>query len=623
VIRVTLRGLWARRWRVALTGFAAVVGVAVVAGALIISDTADRSGSTEEVDLVRTIMLLAGGVAVLVGTFIVNLTMSVTIAQRTRELGLLRCIGADQRQLRRSVLLEALVVGVLAALAGLAAGYGVAMALRAVINTGFQGDLPGDGLVLSARTVFTVFAVACVPMVLSALVPARRAGRVAPVAALHDVVPSVGRLRTWRIVAGVLTLAVAFGTLPVAVATRQGLLLLPGAALTLVGVRLLGPLFAGRLAEVVGVPLRGAVGELGRRNAARSPDRTAATASALMIGLALLTLVNVIFASIEAAVLDDYHRDRVDFQVWKGGPDPTVSRAAPMDPRVIGRLRGLPELSAVVTVDCVAADDQGEMFCAADPGQLARVVDLDITQGSHTAVSAGGVAVSERSGRPLGATMHVGHADLTVTAVYHVTDNFNAYLLSPADFARIGGDPEPMTALTQVAPGVDKRAARSAVVSAVAGFPGVDVHDRAEFHEHDLAQFRDASAVYRALTGLAALMGLFGVATTLALSIVERRRELGLLRAVGMQRRQLRSMVRAEGVIVALVGAALGLIVGILFGWAAAGVLAHSSQPTRFTLPIGALAVLLPLVVAAGLLAAAVPARLAARVDVLRAVTAE
>jgi putative ABC transport system permease protein len=568
-------------------------------------------------------MLLAGGVAVLVGAFVVNLTMSVTVAQRTRELGLLRCIGADKRQLRRSVLLEALIIGVLAGLAGLGAGYGVAAALRALINTGpFQGHLPGSGFVLSVRTVIAAFAVACLPMVLSALAPARRAGRVAPVAALHDVVPAAGRVRAWRVVAGVLALAAGFATLPIAVTTWQGLLLLPGAALTLVGVRVLGPLFAGRLAGVVGAPLAGVVGGLGRRNAARSPDRTAATASALMIGLALLTMVSVVFASVQGAVLADYHRDHADFQVWKGGPDPTVSRAARMDPEAVRRLRTLPELSAVVTVDCVA-DDKGESFCAADPTQLARVVDLEITRGSRTAVSAGGVGVSERSGRPLGATLRVGHADLTVTAVYRATDNFNNSLLAPADLDRIGGDTYPMTALTRVAPGVDKRAARSAVVNAVAGFAGVEVVDRAEFHEHDLAQFRNAGAVYRGLTGLAALLGLFGVATTLALSIVERRRELGLLRAVGMQRRQLRSMVRAEGLIVTLVGAALGLTVGILFGWAAARVLAHSSQPTRFTLPLGTLAALVPLVGVAGLLAAAVPARLAARVDILRAVTTE
>ncbi|GIJ45355.1 hypothetical protein Val02_22410 [Virgisporangium aliadipatigenens] len=622
MIRVTLRGLRARGWRALLTGLTAAVGVAIVVGTLMVGDTADRSGGSEGVDLVRTIMLLAGGVAVLVGGFIVNLTMSVTVAQRTRELGLLRCIGADRRQVRRSVLLEALAVGVLAAAAGLAAGHGVAVVLRAAVDAGpFQGDLPAGGSVLSGRTVVAAFAVGCLPMLLSALAPARRAGRVAPVAALREVAPSAGRMRPRRIGAGALALAVGLAALPLAVATRQGLLLLPGAASTLLAVRLLGPLFAGRLADVLGAPLRGVVGGLGRRNAARSPDRTAATATALMIGLALLTLVSIVFSSIEKAVLNDVHRDHVDFQVWAGGPDPTVRRAAPMDPEAVRRLRALPELSAVVTVDCVATG--GATFCAADPAQLARVVDLEFSAGSLAAVTSGGVAVSDRDGRAPGATLRVGDADLTVTAVYRATDNFNAALIPSAELARIGGAPYPMTALTRVAPGVDRGAARSAVARATAGFPGLDVHDRAAFHAHDLAQFRNAGRVYRALTALAAVLGLFGVATTLALSIVERRREFGLLRAVGMGRRQLRAMVRVEGVLIALVGAALGLTVGVLFGWAAAAVLAHSSQPTRFTLPVGALAAIVVLVTAAGLLAAAVPARLAARVDVLRAVAAE
>jgi ABC-type lipoprotein release transport system permease subunit len=523
MIRVTLRGLLARGWRAALTSLAAVVGVAVVAGTLMVSDTADRRGTTEELDIVRQVMLLAGGVAVLVGAFVVNLTMSVTVAQRTRELAMLRCIGADNRQLRRSVLLEALLLGVLAVLAGLAAGFGVAVALRALINTGpFPGHLPGPGFVLSARTVVAAFAVGVLPTVLSALAPARRAGRVAPVAALHDLEPSTGRMRARRIVAGAVALAGGLAALPLAVVTRQGPLLFPGAALTLVGVRLLGPLFAGRVADTVGVPFRGVVGGLGRRNAARDPDRTAATASTLMIGLALLTLVNVLFASVERPMLDAYHRDHADFQVWTAGDDPDVSQ--PTDPEAIRRLRAVPELSSVVVVNCIDNEAKAGVECAVDPVEVGRVVDLEI-------------------------------------------------------------------------------------------------HD--EFHEHDLDQIRGAGAIYRALTGLAALVGLFGVASTLALSVVERRRELGLLRAVGMQRRQVRSMVRAEGVIVALVGAALGLAVGTLFGWAAAEVLSHSSQPTVFTLPVGTLAACVPLVALAGMLAAAVPARLAGRVGVLRAVTTE
>jgi putative ABC transport system permease protein len=623
MIRVTLRGLLAHGWRAALTSLAAVVGVAVVAGTLMVSDTADRRGATEELDVVRQIMLLAGGVAILVGAFVVNLTMSITVAQRSQELALLRCVGADKRQLRRSVLLEALLLGLFAALAGLVAGFGVAVALRALINTGsFPGHLPGPGFVLSTRTIVAVFAVGVLATALSALAPARRAGQVAPVAALHAPAPSAGRMRNWRIVVGMLALAGGLAMLPIAVATWQGPLLVPGAALTLLGVRLLGPLFAGRVADTVGVPFRGVVGGLGRRNAARSPDRTAATAATLMIGLALLTLINVLFASVERPMLDDYHRDHTDFQVWTAGADPYVSRTRPTDPEVIRRLRVLPELSSVVVVNCFDNTANGAV-CAADPAEIARVVDLEIVHGSLTDLSIGGVGVSEESGYTLGAALPVGGASIPVKAVYRANGNFDNYLMTPTVLARTAARTYPGNALLRVASGVDMGAARGAVLREVASFPDVEVHDRDEFHEHDLDQIRGAGAVYRTLTGLAALVGLFGVASTLALSVVERRRELGLLRAVGMQRRQVRSMVRAEGVIVALVGAALGLAVGTLFGWATAEVLSHSSQPTVFTLPIGTLAACVPLVALAGLLASAVPARLAGRVGVLRAISTE
>lgn len=598
MIRVTLLGLLARGWRAVLTSLAAVVGVAVVAGTLLVGDTADRAGSTAELDLVRQIMLVAGGVAVLVGAFIVNLTMSVTVAQRTRELALLRCVGADNRQVRRSVLVEALIIGVLAAVAGLAAGYGVAAALRALINSGpLPGELPGRGFVLSARTVLAVFAVGCLTTVLSALAPARRAGRVAPVAALRDAAPPPGRLRVRRVVSGGLLLAAGLGALPVAVATDQGPLLFPAAALTLIGVRLVGPFVAGRLADGLGAPFRGVAGGLGRRNAARSPERTAATASALMIGLALLTLVNVLFASAERPMLDNGKRDRADFQVWTAGHD--SGRSTPSDPAMVRRLRALPQLSAVVTIDCVDDAGRGGQICAADPGQFPHVRELNVVQGSLAAVTAGGVGVSEDQGRPVGSRMRIGGAELTVRAVYRRTGSFDDYLMRPADLARVGGEPYPVTALLRVAPDVAPGDARPAVVAAVSGLPAVEVHERSELHEQDLAQLGSARAVYRTLTGLATLVGLFGVVSTLALSIVERRRELGMLRAVGMQRRQVRSMIRVEGVIVALVGAAFGLAVGVAFGWAATRVLADSSLPTAFMLPVGTLAACVPLVAVA------------------------
>jgi putative ABC transport system permease protein len=638
---LTVKGMLAHWRRALLTGMATVVGVAIVSGTLIVSDTADRLGSGDsDLDIVRQVMLIAGGVTLLVGTFIVNLMMSVTVAQRTRELGLLRCIGASTSQLRRSVLLESLLTGAVNALAGLLLGFGVASALRALINTGtFAGQLPGHTFTLTPRTVIAVLIVGCVATVLSGLGPARRAGRVAPVSALLELPPAPGRRRRMRMVAGTLVLGAGLAALPVAVATGQGPLILAGAALSLTGLRLLGPLLAGRLASAAGRPVASALrmpGVFGRLNAVRNPERTAATASALAIGLALLAFITILSASAKAPLLREYARDRADFQLWpaasqEAGNQKPGPRGEPMNPAIVARLRALPEVAAVVPVHCVPGTRTDQRaVCAADPATIAEVKDLEMVNGSLADLGPGALGVSQRDATAAGwttgsaVTIHAagGSRAFTVKAIYSTTTTFGTYLMAPADLAQLGAGATTPTVYIRAA-AADPAAARAAVARIAADYPGVEIHDRAEFHQPDIKQINNATAIYRALTALAALVGLFGIVGTLALSIVERRRELGLLRAVGMQRRQMRSMIRAEAVIVALVGAVLGIGLGTLFGWAAAKVFEHSSSPTEFTLPVGGLAAIAALVVLAGVAAAVLPARLASRVDVLRAIATE
>jgi len=622
---LALRGLRARWPRAALTGVAAVVGVAMVSGTLIVSDTADRLGHRDEnLDLVREIMLIAGLVALVVGAFIVNITVSVTVAQRTRELALLRCVGADSRQVRRLVLGESAGIGAAASAVGLLLGLGVAAAIRALVNSGpFPGRLPGHALAVTPRTVIAAVFIGCGVLVLSALGPAVRAGRVAPVAAMRDPASEAGPRRRGRYVAGVLVLGAGLACLPAAVVTWLGPLLLPGAVLTLVGLRLLGPPVAARLARAVGRPLA-ALSEplaLGRANSARSPERTAATASALTIGLALMAFLEVLSASTMAPMLRDYARDKADFQVSPAFDPSTKGDGTLMDPAVVDRLRGLPGLAAVVPVECATGP---EPVCGADPAAIAQVKDLQFVAGSLAGVGPARVGVSdrtaERHGWALGSAATIGGRTRTVAAIYREVSTFDSYLMAPVE---LGGERRPMAVYVRVAPGGDRAAARAAVAGAAAAFPGLAVADKDSFHRHNLEQIRGATNVYRGLTGLAALLGLVGIAGTLALSIVERRRELGLVRAVGMQRRQVRSMVRAESVIVGLVGAALGLALGLAFGWAAAEVFTHSSQPTIFTVPTVALLAIGALVAVAGLVAAAAPARMASRVNVLTAIAAE
>jgi putative ABC transport system permease protein len=543
----------------------------VVSGTLVVSDTADRLGYRDEnVDLVRQIMLIAGGVALVVGAFIVHITVSVTVAQRSRELALLRCVGADSRQVRRLVLAESAGIGVAASFAGVLLGLGVAAAIRALINSGpFPGRLPGHALAVTPRTVLAALVLGCAVLVLSALGPAKRAGRLAPVVALREPeAGSFGPRRRWRYAAGVLVLGAGLASLPVAVVTWRGHLILPGAALTLAGLRLVGPPVAGRLARAVGQPLAvlGELGALGRANAARSPERTAATASALTIGLALTAFLEVLSASTLAPMLREYARDRADFQVSPAVDPGAKFEGSLMQPAIVDRLLALPQLAAVVPVEC--ATDPAKPACAADPAAIGAVKDLVLVAGSLADIGPDRIGVSdrvaERQGWTLGSASTIGGRTRTVAAIYEEVPTFSAYLMMPAELA---GERRPMAVYVRVAPGADPAEARAALAGAAAAFPGVAVQSRADLHRHDLEMIRGATNVYRGLTGLAALLGLVGIAGTLALSIVERRRELGLLRAVGMQRRQVRSMVRAESVIVGLVGAALGIALGLAFGW--------------------------------------------------------
>jgi putative ABC transport system permease protein len=621
-MRFVLAGLRARPGRAAATGLAVVVGVAVVSGTLIVSDTADRLGrGGSELDLVRLVLLIAGGVAVLVGTFIVNVTLSVTVAQRTHELALLRCIGASRRQIRRAVRMEALVIGVLGAATGLLLGLGVAAGLRTLINTPqFPGDLPGTAVVVTARTVAAALLIGAGATTLSALAPARRAGRLAPMAALRDRPTDPRPARRRRVAAGLLLLVAAAVLVGAGIATGGGPLLLPGAALVLVAVRLLGRVVAPRLASAVGRPVARIwrlPGALARLHLRRDPDRTAATASALMIGVALLALVTVVSGSTRTGMLDEYGRLLADVDAF----DQRGFGAATLE-----RLAARPEVASVVPQRCTPDAVAGQQVCAMDPDDLRVVFDLREVDGRIADLGPGGIVVEDglaaAEGLGLGSRVTVrlpgGARTLTVAAVY---DSYyltgGVALMAPADYAALGGDPVPRQIYVRAAPGVDAEAAGRAV-RAVVG-PSASVADRTAVRQRALAQLDAATWVYRALTGLAALVGLFGIVNVLGLSIVERRRELGLLRAIGMQRRQIRSMVRAEALITALVGVLTGLGLGVGFGWAAATVLAHSATPVRFTVPLTALAAIAALVTTAGVLAGTVPARWAARTEIVRA----
>jgi putative ABC transport system permease protein len=528
---------------------------------------------------------------------------------------------------------------------GLLTGFGFAFAFRGLINTAwFPADLPSRTLVATPRTVVAALLVGCVVTLLSAHAPARRASRVSPLAALRDD-PASPRLggKAWTL-AGSVVASAALAVLLFAALTYTGPLLFLGGALALVGMRMLGPRLVPVLASVVGPPLARGLplsGALGRQNAIRNPERSSATASALMIGLALATFVTVLGASTKAYIVAQLDRYQVDFELRMDQPN-GEGKSAPqrMSTDLLRCLTVLPQLGAVVPVtgtgDATVAGEQAGVE-AVDPGGLARVLDVDVGEGSLAALAGDGIGVSAdaAAAHGWGVGSHIpvelpgGTRTLTVQVVYGTNDDSYApytpprFLVTPTEFVRLGGDPAPYTVLVRAANGVPLGTAEAAIRRAVAPYPGVTVHAGSERAQHDLDMIERMMRVYLTLTGLAIMVGLFGIVNVLALSVVERRRELGLLRAVGMDRRQVRSMVRAEAVIIAIVGALLGIGLGTFLAWAAGRVFERSSSPTLFTLPVVTLAVYAMAAGIAGVVAAVLPARWASRMDVVAAITTE
>jgi putative ABC transport system permease protein len=581
-----------------------------------------------------TALLAFAFVALLVGGFLIFNTFSIIVAQRTRELALLRCLGASRRQVMGSVLLESAVVAVVASLVGLGLGVLIALGLRALLSGFLGADLPSTGTVILPRTVIVALLVGLVVTVLSALMPARKATRVPPVAALQPETAFAERgFRKRRVVIGALITAVGVALLLVGLFRPEGNRLAnvaSGAVVVFFGVAVLSPLVARPLARLIGWPFARAFrlpGSLARLNAMRNPRRTASTAAALMIGLALVAFVSIFAASIKtstARTLDesvsaDYILNTDNFQ--------------PFSTEVAKRLSEQSELEAVAATRFGIWKLHGatKQLQAVDPVAYGKVVRTEVTAGSLDALASGGLAVKDTVAQANGWTVgenvpmefpRGGLQQVPIKAIYKDNSLNGDFLLSLRDYERGYADQLDSQILVKAAPGVDPAASRAAIDRVVADFPNVTVRDRAEFRAEMTRQINQVINLFYSLLGLAILIALFGIVNTLALSIFERVRELGLLRAVGATRRQLRSMIRWEAVIIAVLGAVLGLAVGVFFGWTVVRA-SRGIGITAFTLPGGQLVLFVVAAGLAGILAAILPGRRAAKVDMLRAITTE
>jgi len=567
-----------------------------------------------------TMMMVFAFVAVFVGAFIINNTFSITVAQRTREMAMLRAIGASGRQVRRSVLIEASAIGVVASAAGLAAGIGVAAGLR-MLMAQFGIELPDGPVVISPSAMVTSFAVGVTVTVLSAWLPARRAAKIAPIAALREVsVDNAAGSRT-RAIVGAAVIAAGLGALFVGLAGPTIALVGVGALAMFIGVAAISPVLARPVAHVLGAPLRlrGVSGELATRNAKRNPKRTARTAASLMIGVGLVGFITVFAASTKTSVAGSLEEDFVGTHIVQAGG---FDNSSGLSPELAERLRATPGVDVVAEArmsPAVVDGTETDAFFAFDATTIDQVFRLGAVEGDLDGLGATGIAVSATEARhqgwTLGSTVPItfpsGSTTLVVEAIYAGATDWVGSMFVDLDAFRANG-------MDDLDLKVYVSGDQAAIDTVAASFPSAEVLDRASFLDDVNGNIDTILGLFYALLGLAVIIALLGIANTLALSIFERTRELGLLRAVGMTRSQIRSVVRWESIIIAVFGTALGLAIGTFFGWAIVRAMADEGIDT-LTVPITSLAVVTIIAGFAGAIAAVVPARRAAKLDVLQA----
>lgn len=570
-------------------------------------------------------------VALLVGSFIIHNTFSIIVAQRGRELALLRALGASRRQVLLDVLVEALAVGLVASLVGMVAGIGIAALLKGVLAA-FGIDIPAGGIVFGGKTVVLSLVTGIGVSVASALFPARRASKVPPLAALRDLAyEGTTGLRRRTIVAGLVTalgaamvLGALFGDAPNKAASVGF-----GALVVFFGVAGLGPVFARPVTRAIGAPLprlRGISGTLARENALRNPRRTASTAAALMIGVGLVGFITIFAASAKTSINESIDKAFLgDFVVDSG-----TFGFGGFSPELAAQLRRQPQLRAVAEQRLGQATIGGhtQFVTGIDPATFGQIIDLDVASGRLDALTGDTIGVDSRTARNKGWQVgdqipavfaKTGAKTLTLAVIYRRPDAGGQYLLPLSAYAANFDQQFDARLFVSRASGVSPAEARKAVERVTAAYPNAKLRDQTEFKQAQAAQINQLLGLIYVLLALAVLIALMGIANTLALSIFERTRELGLLRAVGMTRRQLRTTVRWESVIIALFGTVLGLVIGLFFGWALVAAL-RSNGFNRLTVPVGQLAVVVLIAALAGVAAAILPGRRAARLDVLEAI---
>jgi putative ABC transport system permease protein len=598
----------------------------------------DAEDTDEFISFLQTFLLVFAGVALFVGSFVIANSLSITIAQRTREFATMRTIGASRRQVLTSIIVESLVVGVIASVIGLFLGLGLAKLLFWLFDAvGFT--LPNTGLLFETRTIVVALLVGVLVTLLASLRPAIRATRVPPIAAVREgaTLPEsrFARFRTLgAVVLGVLGFAaLIFGLFGSGLSTTQILLFMGvGALLVFFGVALFASKLVPAMATALGWPaarVGGASGQLARGNAKRNPQRTASTAAALMIGLALVTLVALLGQGIRSTFTDAVDKIfTADYAITAQNnfsPIPLdAAQAAETAP-------GVEEVASVRTGEALVYGDP--TFVTAVTPNSGDAINLDWKDGSQAVFSelgTNGAFVDDgfaddhnlTVGSPISITTPTGKKlDLSLKGIFDPPAGgspFGQVTFSSATFDANYDQPQNLYSFVETQGGVTA-ANTQALDNALADFPNAKAQTRQEFKDNQISFLNNILNILYVLLALSVVVSLFGIVNTLVLTVFERTRELGMLRAIGMTRRQVRRMIRYESVITALIGAVLGIILGIVL----AGLLVWRVDFIDFAVPVGQLIVFAIAAVIVGIIAAIFPARRAARLNPLQALQYE
>ncbi|SCL35976.1 putative ABC transport system permease protein [Micromonospora nigra] len=600
----------------------------VKTGAQLSEDMA--SGLKDGLSFFNRILLGFAAVALLVGTFLILNTFSIIVAQRTRELALLRAVGASGRQVIGSVVLEAIAVGLIASVLGLAAGIGIGALLAYLFGT-FAG-LSLAGIAVPPSAVISAFAVGLVITVLAALLPALRASRIPPIAAMQDVA-TPDRPLTKITVGGAVVTSIGAALLFLGLSGNAGDNTLPtilgGVLFSFIGVALLTPLISRPVVALLGSVFSGSVpGKLGRLNSGRNPRRTAITAAALMVGIALVTGVTVILDSAKSS-LAGLAEDNIKAELVIAGAA-TGPRPPTFDREVLDRAAAIPGVQLVNGTFGDLAQVGGQrtwVGASSDVSALRRIFGAKAAAGDIDRLAPDQMLVSsdvaESRGLTVGSTVPVQLArgdqrTYTVSGIYEGVPFLDPVTL-PAEAARDFTLPQPIQGYIQLAPGTEVADVQPQVEALLVDSPEVSVADRNAFIEQQTGQFDVLLTMIRILLALAIVIAVLGIVNTLALSVLERTRELGLLRAIGLRRSQTMLMITVEAVVISVFGALLGVAVGTGLGAAVVEAL-RDEGITDLVLPWGQMGVFLGLAALVGVVAAVLPAVRAARINVLGAI---